>query len=224
MLSPDEQSQLRIAMSAIQNRASEVLAKTQNAWQAVAFIDMLYRNMNAVTAISDSTGPALECKPGCFYCCSARVEVSDPEALYIARYVRQMPVEEKLPLLERLRIKAAEYGNSIGQDSPPNQQPCAFIRDGLCSIYSIRPSVCRKAHSLSVEACETRASLIPQNLTRVVQCEALSAGTNEAFKRVGLPASRHELSAAVLAALAENAEEAWYQGKPLLTHSSGRNR
>jgi Fe-S-cluster containining protein len=94
----------------------------------------------------------------------------------------------------------------------------------LCSIYSIRPSVCRKAHSLSVKACETGASLIPQNLTRVVQCEALSAGTNEAFKRVGLPASRHELSAAVLAALAENAEEAWYQGKPLLTHSSGRNR
>lgn len=216
MLPPDEQSQLRDAMSAIQRRASEALAKTQNAWQAVAFIDVLHRNTDAVVAASDSTGPTPECKAGCTYCCSARVEVSDAEALLIARYVHQIPADEKLLLLERLRIQASGWSNVGGQGDERHQQPCAFLQDGLCSIYPLRPSVCRKAHSLSVKACETGASQIPQNLTRVVQCEALLAGTNEAFKSVGLPASRYELAAAVLAALVQGAEDAWYRGKSLL--------
>lgn len=218
MLSPDEQSQLRSAISAIQRRASEVLAKSQNAWQAISFIDGLHSGIDTVIAASDSIGPVPECKPGCAYCCSARVEVSDAEALLIARYVHHIPADEKLLLLERLRIQAAGWSDAGSQGDEPHQQPCTFLQDGLCSIYSLRPSVCRKAHSLSVKACETGASQIPQNLTRIVQCEALIAGTNEGFKSVGLPASQYELAAAVLAALAENAEEVWYQGKPLIAH------
>jgi len=220
MLSPDEVSQLQIAISAIQHRAGEALSKTQNAWQAIAFINTLHRNIDAVITASVSTGPAPDCKPGCTYCCSARVEVSGPEALYIARHIKQMPEEEKLPLLEHLRLKAGERGNVTDKGNFPKQQPCAFLQDGLCSIYSIRPSVCRKAHSLSVKACETQASHIPQNLTRVVQCEALVAGTTRAYRSVGLPASGHELSAAVLAALDGHAEEAWYQGRQLLPDSA----
>jgi Fe-S-cluster containining protein len=217
MLTPDERSQLQTAISAIERRAWEVLSKTEDSGQAVAFISTLHRNTDAVISASESTGPSPECKPGCTYCCSARVEVSDPEALYIARHIRQMPEEEKSPLLDRLRLQSTRAGVTGDYSNP---QPCAFLRDGLCSIYSIRPAVCRKAHSLSVKACETQASQIPQNLTRVVQCEALMAGTNEAYRSVGLPASGHELSAAVLAALAGNAEEAWYQGKPLLPDST----
>ena len=216
MLNPDERSQLEIAISAIKRRASEVLSKTEDSWQAVAFISTLHRNTDALIAASESTGPIPECTPGCVYCCSARVEVSGPEALYIAGHIQHMPAEKKLPLLERLRQKAAEYGVVTDQGDTLKPQPCAFLQDGLCSIYSIRPAVCRKAHSLSVKACEAGASRIPQNLTRIVQCEALTAGTNEAYKSVGLPAARYELSVAVLAALAENAEEAWYRGEPLL--------
>jgi len=216
MLNPDERSQLGMAISAIERRASEVLSKTEDSWQAIAFINTLHRNIDAVITASDSTGPAPECKPGCTYCCSARVEVSDPEAFYIARHIQHMPAEKKLPLLERLRQKAAEYGTVSAPGDALKPQPCAFLQDGLCSIYSIRPAVCRKAHSLSVKACEAGASRIPQSLTRIVQCEALTAGTNQAYKSVNLPAARYELSVAVLAALAENAEEAWYRGDPLL--------
>jgi Fe-S-cluster containining protein len=221
MLSPDEQSQLQIAISAIKRRASEALSITKNSWQAIAFVDTLHRNMDVVIVTSDSTTPAPECKPGCTYCCHARVEVSDPEALYIAWHLHHLPAARKAPLIERLHLKAAEFdGAGRAEADTSKSQPCAFLQDGLCSIYSIRPSVCRKAHSLSVKACETQANKIPQNLTRVVQCEALMAGTNEAYRSVGLPASGHELSAAVLAALAGNAEEAWYQGKPLLPDST----
>lgn len=221
MLSQDEQSQLQVAMDAIQRRVSGTLANAQDAWQAISFVEQLHSNTDAIIAASVSAAPTAECTPSCTHCCHARVEVSDPEALFIARHVHQMPTEEKLPLLERLRLKAAESTDLACEDKNAAPQPCAFLRDGLCSIYSIRPSVCRKAHSLSVKACETRASDIPQNLTRVVQCEALLAATNEAFKSVNLPASRYELSAAVLAALAENAEDAWYQGKPLLPDRNG---
>jgi hypothetical protein len=220
MLNPDERSKLEIAISAIERRASEVLSKTEDSWQAAAFISTLHRNTDALIAASESTGPIPECKPGCTYCCSARVEVSDPEALYIARHIQQMPAKDKLPLLERLRIQAAERRDGYGEGENPVLKPCAFLHAGLCSIYSIRPAVCRKAHSLSASACETRSPHIPQNLTRTVQCEALTAGINRAYQRIGLPASRHELAAAVLAALEERAEEAWYRGTPLLPHPS----
>jgi Fe-S-cluster containining protein len=221
MLTPDEQSQLKTAISAIERRASEALSKTQDSWQAIAFVDTLHRNMDAVIAASDSAGPAPECKPGCTYCCHARVEVSDPEALYIAWHVQHLPAARKAPLIERLHMKAAEFDEAAKAEvDASGPQPCAFLQNGLCSIYSIRPSVCRKAHSLSVKACETQASHIPQNLTRAVQSEALMAGTNEAYRSVSLPASRYELSVAVLSALAGNAEEAWYQGRQLLLDST----
>lgn len=221
MLNPGERSQLQTAISAIERRASGVLSQAEDSGQAVAFISTLHRNTDAVITTSESTGPTPECKSGCTYCCHARVEVSDPEALYIAWHVQHLPPASKVPLIERLHLKAGEFdGAGRVEADTSKSQPCAFLQDGLCSIYSIRPSVCRKAHSLSVKACETQASKIPQNLTRVVQCEALMAGTNEAYRSVGLPASGHELSAAVLAALAGNAEEAWYQGKPLLPDST----
>lgn len=224
MLSPDEQSQLHNAITAIQRRASEALARTQDAWQAIAFVSVLHHNTDTVTAASDATGPTPECKPGCTHCCNARVEVSDAEALYIAKVVRQMPEQERLLLLDRLRVKAAASSGGMNAGIAPEPTPCAFLQEGLCSIYSFRPAVCRKAHSLSVEACETSARHIPQHFTRVVQCEALSAGVNEAYKSAGLPASRHELSGAVLAALAQDAAEEWYRGAPLPSDQPSQTR
>lgn len=213
MLSPAEQSQLQLAMGSVQRRASEILARTQESSQAIAFIAVLHSNMDALIAASVSADPAPQCKAGCAYCCSARVEVSDPEALYIARHVQQMSCEERSALLERLRMKATESDGSLDR---PNPGPCAFLVQGLCSIYPVRPSVCRKAHSFSVSACETRSAQVPQSLTRVVRCEALLVSTNEAFESNGFPARRYELSAAVLAALVEGAPDSWYRGHALL--------
>jgi hypothetical protein len=101
--------------------------------------------------------------------------------------------------------------------APADQTPCAFLRDHLCAIYAFRPATCRKAHSLSVEACASGAAEIPQDLSLLLNCETLVAGTKGAFRMRNLPVTTLELSAAVLAALSSSdAAERWYQGQPLL--------
>lgn len=214
MLSQQEQRQLLDAMAAVRHRAAQALAAAGDASQALAFVGALHGNIDAIVAASEAVGQPPDCKPGCASCCHARVEVSDPEALHIAGYLHQLPEPERLALIARLRAKAMDEGAPAGQ-----RQPCAFLREGLCSIYAIRPSVCRKAHSLSALACQSGAAEIPQDLGRVIRCEVLVTGTRDAYESAGLRASKHELSAAVLAALMPAAQDDWYQGKPLLnTH------
>ena len=65
----------------------------------------------------------------------------------------------------------------------------------------MRPAACRKAHSLSAAHCAEQSPTIPQNLRLLVDAEALMAGTALAYRDQPLPASSHELNAAVLAAL-----------------------
>jgi hypothetical protein len=171
MLNPDERSQLQTAISAIERRASGVLSQAEDSGQVVAFISTLHRNTDAVITTSESTGPTPECKSGCTYCCHVRVEVSDPEALYIAWHVQHLPPASKVPLIERLHLKAGEFdGAGRAEADISKSQPCAFLQDGLCSIYSIHPSVCRKAHRCPSKPAKLRRARFPRTLP--VSCSA----------------------------------------------------
>ena len=98
------------------------------------------------------------------------------------------------------------------------RQPCSFLVHDRCAIYSVRPAACRKAHSLSAAHCAEQSPTIPQNLRLLVDAEALMAGTALAYRDQPLPASAHELNAAVLAALDGTASPPagallrWYRG------------
>ena len=98
------------------------------------------------------------------------------------------------------------------------RQPCSFLVHDRCTIYSVRPAACRKAHSLSAAHCAEQSPTIPQNLRLLVDAEALMAGTALAYRDQPLPASAHELNAAVLAALDGTASPPagallrWYRG------------
>jgi Fe-S-cluster containining protein len=169
----------------------------------------LHASMDEVSHSCDSSDtddapPA--CRVGCSHCCHARVEVSDPEAFYIARQLPGLPASHRESLIATLRVNAAQRASS-----PSSPVPCAFLSHEMCLIYEHRPATCRKAHSLSVRACANQAAQIPQNLHRVLQHEVLIEGTNRAYLANGLPAHTNELSAAVLAVLTGevNADD-WY--------------
>ncbi len=213
-LGPDERAQLAASIAAITSKASTVLARATNASQALGFVSVLHQNLDR--AVASVCTPDLaadlrpECKAGCSHCCSSRVELTEPEALLIAGHVRLLCSPEKDALIQSLEAQARHHAE--GGAARGLRLDCAFLQDQRCSIYAIRPGTCRKAHSLSVTACETRAAHIPQNLQILLHCEALMTGSNDAFKRQGLPVSKHELANGVLAALAkEDALGDWYQ-------------
>lgn len=178
---------------------------------AVIFIANLHRAVDKVVQQAGDLGAKTDCKAGCAYCCSVRVEATEPEVFRIAREIKKRPTAEVNVLLERLqnRVAAAETG-----DTRSRRINCAFLEKHLCSIYEVRPAVCRKAHSLSAESCKDFAPEIPQNLEMLLRAEALMRGTSDAYRQVKLHASAHELCSAVLLALTdETAETRWYNGE-----------
>jgi uncharacterized protein len=203
----EERARAREAVERVRQRAQQGIGAAPDAGHAVRFVAVLHQNLDRLFERSLATRFAPVCEAGCSYCCSVRVEVCEPEALLIADHLRQQPPAEQAVWLDRLRDRVA-----TGHEQPGGaRKPCEFLQEQQCSIYAVRPAACRKAHSLSVARCAQRSPTIPQNLDLLLQDETLMAGTFEAYRALGLPASPRELSAAVLDALEDaGAAERWF--------------
>lgn len=99
----------------------------------------------------------IACREGCSFCCFNQVEVTPPEALRIGHYVGQnFSQEDKDGLMKRvnrsLSLKAGKSKKKIARLR--RQFPCPLLMDGKCSIYPVRPLVCRAMHTFNAEACE----------------------------------------------------------------------
>jgi Fe-S-cluster containining protein len=210
MLSEEEQAAFRESIDRVRHLAAHSLCQLGDVGRTIEFVANLHRSIDNVALRAAERGPAPDCKFGCSHCCYVRVEATDPEIFRIARMVRGLPLSEVTSLTEKLRQRVgAQNAGAI-----ETKQSCAFLVENRCTIYEVRPATCRKAHSLSVKQCETRASELPQNLQLILDAEALMTGTSEAYRDVKLAALAHELNAAVLVALSdETAEARWYNGE-----------
>jgi uncharacterized protein len=184
----------------------------------------LHQATDADFGAVQADGLQIACKPGCNHCCAARVEALAPEVFLIADHIQELAPKERAALMDRLRTHATATAtatatananaNAADPAAPWSQRPtCPLLVNGLCSVYAVRPAVCRKAHSLDVRACETGAPQIPQSLRVVVMAQARSQGTSDAFRDIGLVSSRHELASALLLALTDpTAQSRWLAG------------
>lgn len=201
MLSAAEQQAFLASIDRVRQRSAGALARAADPEAAVAFVAQLHQALDDVAARATAAGPAPACRAGCAHCCRLPVQATDPELLHLARAVAAWPAAERAALLARLQAHAPG-------------QPCAFLRDERCTVYAWRPGACRKAHSLSISACEAGAPTIPQNLAWIVDAEALITGTARAYADTGLAADAHELNAAMHRALAKpDAAAQWFAGR-----------
>lgn len=101
---------------------------------------------NLMTEIVQVAEPYVACQKGCSACCKMNVTVSEVEAKYIEA--------EK-------GVKAARLWGS--RPHIQNQFigiPCPFLKEDSCSIYDVRPFVCRKHLSFDTSPywCEPERS------------------------------------------------------------------
>lgn len=210
MLTDDERSAFLHSIARVRQRAAQALRQSQGADDTVAFIAQLHRGLDTVAEQARTTGPQPACQAGCAHCCHLRVEATEPEVFHIAQHLRAQPAEA---LADALSALQRHVTTAALNPTNPARQACSFLVDDRCSIYPVRPAACRKAHSLSAPHCAEQSRTIPQNLRLLVDAEALMAGTALAYRGQPLPASAHELNAAVLAALKDpTAQARWYQG------------
>jgi Fe-S-cluster containining protein len=99
----------------------------------------------------------IECKSGCSYCCYAQVSLTPPEAFLISSYIRDNYSLKNMDLL----MKRTSNNIRLTRDKSLEERikvwgktPCIFLEDTKCSIYDVRPFICRAWHSLSAEQCK----------------------------------------------------------------------
>lgn len=108
-----------------------------------------------VGAAGEKLGVA--CAKGCAFCCHGmRVEVTPPEAISLAEYLRHRTPPERLPaLIEELNAAALSTHKKSRLQIWEQRSPCFFLdrETGACTMYEARPLGCRSAMSLDARAC-----------------------------------------------------------------------
>ena len=167
----------------------------------VAVLDLVRQVHDDLTAAIEALPSKAQhaCAPGCDFCCYLPVDVLAPEAFRITAHLEQTCSREALStLVYRL---GAQGQHDFGT------RPCVFLANGRCSIYEVRPMVCRGYNSLSKERCEAYHHDASVNLKgtkdRVagLLAEAIEDGVIAGLEALGLDAQWYELPSAVLRAL-----------------------
>lgn len=97
----------------------------------------------------------LACKEGCTYCCKHfHIEAFLPEIFRIKNYLETKLSTEALSNIKSAVAATAEHAKSLSSQEYSNTRIiCPLLIANTCSIYSVRPGMCRKYHSLDVESC-----------------------------------------------------------------------
>jgi len=89
------------------------------------------------TAAVERNPDAFACRAGCASCCRAGLSVFGIEADRIRAALAQLPSPTRLRVAEQAAVETPTH--------------CPLLVDGLCSIYTQRPILCR-SHGLAVRA------------------------------------------------------------------------
>lgn len=127
-----------------------------------------------------------DCKKGCGHCCRVKVVCSPLEALVVARHVRETLSSASREHLNRALSRLLEETRGANWETRA-ELPCPFLEEGACSVYKVRPFVCRGYISLDVRDClAPRPNLISFDEDRQMLAEVFSHATMLACRAAGL--------------------------------------
>lgn len=162
--------------------------KLDEAAELARFVhDQVEQGVAARTAAIVKSGTKLACARGCNGCCEEPIMVFRPEAARVARWlelpenaeVRAAFVAAYPAWKERIGDTVARLSEQYASDAKNyvahhvdawrKGVVCAFNRDGDCTVYPVRPTICRTGHALETNehctgAAETpaaRATFVP---------------------------------------------------------------
>ena len=117
-----------------------------------------------MVGVAANCGEPVTCGPRCTACCHQLVPISSFEAEFLANWIRSLPVEQQAALAARFRGAllalqekgvlsrlnpemfelATEEFRVLGQEYFTAGVACPFLVDQSCTIYPIRPLICRE--------------------------------------------------------------------------------
>lgn len=171
-------------------------------------IDAIQRLVDERAARGEITGVA--CAKGCWYCCTQMVAVTIPEVLRLAEHItNEWSPEQREALDERMAsyMKATEaYHRGATKVRP--RHVCPLLQDAACSVWLVRPIICRAFNSTDVDACIRRKDnpqedeLPVPSITGQLQIGMSGrTGMRQALAKHGLDDSLYEMIPALIIAL-----------------------
>lgn len=105
---------------------------------------------------SDSFFSEIACGPNCPYCCSMQIRITPPEALLVGEHVLTTYSDERIRNLKDRIMRNLELTDGKNQEEKVknwHKTQCIFLEEGSCSLYEVRPFICRSWHSLDKAVC-----------------------------------------------------------------------
>lgn len=150
----------------------------------------------------------LACAAGCGSCCMVNVSVLGPEAVNIARYLNgQFADEERQALLQSMKKMVNAICDVDEEERIAMRRSCVFLNDkGECTIYPVRPLLCRSITSTSATACRDALAMqalgeqlpVVMNLFQKNLFDVAYQGLAKAMEDNDMDTRGAELTAAVL--------------------------
>jgi Fe-S-cluster containining protein len=166
------------------------------------------------------TDPAsLACRRGCDHCCHRPVGTNAASVLRIAVALRASLSEADFA--EVLSRVVALDEKTHGKTWTPTERPphaCAFLVEGGCSIYPVRPFVCRAWNSADASACKRALGQDSVEMRFDLYQRTVFAGVEQGLKTAlqsaALDGADLELTAAMRVAMqTPDACERWLAGE-----------
>ncbi len=167
--------------------------------------------------------PEIACKAGCFYCCSMQISITPPEALVLGAHVVETYDERREnELLKKIDHNIRLTYKKTRDEKVGNWQktPCIFLEEGCCSLYAIRPFVCRSWHSLDAAQCvdayrsKNKEAEIDSLFHRNYVFGTVRNGVQEGCKMLGLQWETEIITSAVKSYLSHPAPlNGWLRGE-----------
>ena len=158
-----------LAQAAEGRRALPVLQPAEAAAVCTLFAGQVDKGMDALERAAAAAGRPLACRAGCADCCRSLPAIYAGEAVTIARWLddhaeARAGFDARYPawvaalgdLVDAWRDAAARAdvadGERIATEARRRGVMCAFNDGGRCTIYEVRPLVCRTAHAVDTSA------------------------------------------------------------------------
>ena len=175
---------------------------------ATAAADVARFADEALAIVQAEYRPRLHCKEGCHYCCcKPGVLLSIPDLLRIlARIHSTFSRADVLALGDRAKRYGEQVAGRDFNDLVDESVPCPLLVDGRCSVYDVRPLVCRGYNSTDVDACKRahsdRTARVPIFAMLKDVTDGATVGAAQSLEAAGVNDSLVDLGTALRLALA----------------------
>lgn len=134
------------------------------------------------------------CKTGCNHCCHQLATITVVEGLLIAEKLLEKPDWKALLPVLREKALAACFDGVNKNTYYEKRIACAFLREGLCSIYEIRPSPCRYHYVVSDPSrCDPEHGEGTTAIIDMLPLEEMVWGLSETFIKENPKLQQHVL-------------------------------